>query len=59
MVAESTVTGSVMCTVCIHDIVVCVSSSKQRCIQHACRCLNITASDLVTIASIVYIVSVI
>jgi len=33
MVAELTAAGSIVSIVCVHDVVVCVSSSKQQCIQ--------------------------
>ena len=51
--------GSVVSVVCVRDVVVCISSSKQQLIQRACWRLNISAGGFDAVVSVVCIVSVI
>jgi len=53
MVVELTAAGSVVSTVCVHNTVVCISSSKQQCTQRACRSLNVTTSSLMAVVSVI------
>ena len=52
-VVDLTTFGDIVSAVCVHDIVVWVSSSKQKHIQCACWCLNIDVGGFMTIVSII------
>jgi len=51
MVVELSATFSIVSAVCVHDTVVCISSSKQR--------INIATVGLMTAVSVVCVVSII
>ena len=40
----------------VHNVVVCVNSRKQQCIQRACRQLNVAASSLMVVVCVVSVI---